>query len=56
MTTTVTGGKATTFDLRVGPILLRALASGIRTSASFSLTASNPEGTAQAVASGRLRL
>jgi polyvinyl alcohol dehydrogenase (cytochrome) len=56
VTSTVTGGIARTLQLRVGPTLLRALARGIRASGSFSLTASNPEGTARAVAGGRLRL
>ncbi|HEX4280980.1 MAG TPA: PQQ-binding-like beta-propeller repeat protein [Solirubrobacteraceae bacterium] len=56
VTSTVTGGVARTLQLRVGPTLLRALARRIRTSGSFSLTATNPDGTARAVAGGRLRL
>jgi hypothetical protein len=56
VTTTVAGGVARTLELRFGPTLLRALESQIRTSGSFILVATNPAGTAQAVAAGRLRL
>ena len=56
LTTSIKAGIPRTLQLRIGPTLLRGLERRIRTSASFSLTASNPEGTAQAVASGRLRL
>jgi outer membrane protein assembly factor BamB len=56
VTTTVAGGVARTLQLRFGPTLLRALERRIRTSGSFALIATNSEGTARAVAGGRLRV
>jgi outer membrane protein assembly factor BamB len=53
---TVTAGVARTLQVRVGPTLLGALERRIRTSGSFSLTATNPDGTVRAIASGRLRV
>ena len=55
-TATLTAGVTRTLQLRLGPSALHGLERHHREAGVFTLTASNPQGTARATARGRLRL